>query len=52
MRANPVISSTALTTAPAYMSLIAVRTGTGAAGRRGLPGWPAGGWDWYMVASF
>jgi hypothetical protein len=52
IRAKPIISSTALTTAPAYMSLIAVRTGAGGAGRRGPPGWPVDGWDWYMVASF
>ena len=46
IRANPIISSTALTTAPAYMSLIAVCTGAGGAGRRGPPGWPVDGQDW------
>jgi hypothetical protein len=37
------ISPTALTAAPAYMSLIAVSVGAGAGGRSGPADWPLDG---------
>jgi hypothetical protein len=37
------ISPAVLTAAPAYMSLTAVSTGAGAAGRNGPAGWPVAG---------
>ncbi len=43
MKTSPLISSAALTAAPAYMSLTAVRTGAGAGGRGGPAGWPLDG---------
>ena len=43
MRASTMIKVTVLTAAPAYISLTAVRTGAGAAGRNGPAGWPLDG---------
>ena len=43
IEASAMISGTVLRAAPAYMSLTAVRTGAGAAGRSGSPGWTPGG---------
>src|SRR5271165_5715543 len=43
IRASPMISPTAVAAAPAYMSLTAVSTGTGAGGRSGEAGWPLDG---------
>ena len=43
MRASEMIRVTALTAAPAYMSLTAVSTGAGAGGCSGPAGWPVDG---------
>ena len=43
IRASVMITVTVLTAAPAYMSVTAVRTGTGAGGRSGPAGWPLDG---------
>src|SRR6204780_2407589 len=51
IRDSEMITATALTAAPAYMSLTAVTTGAGAGGRSGLVAWPVDGCGWFMVTS-
>jgi hypothetical protein len=53
--ASEMIRPTALTAAPAYMSMTAVSTGAGVTGRAGAAGaacWPPDGQGWSMVTSF